>query len=645
MKPPDRPDDEWVKFHEPSLSAHQFSLTPLQPLARFEMLHVLQLRDDRGQFPLRPTNIRQAVRFLKGIHSLIVQSESEDGLPKVTSGGVHSFIKELGEDLRRSFDRSRGIEETDKLVWDIIALPERLPSKQSLTGFRRHSGSIDFTEIQQVWLRELAMHWVKTVLPDGHELRLGLRAAGIASRALATRPGGGHDPAVLGYADMTAVVDGFKTAPQKDGSPVAYKQRARWLHHFLSVIDFGRREGVLDGLSSRFTRHREHRIDWVDAEEDEIGKAIPESVIRQLDRQLHLLGWQAYGGMAPEHVHAMFRTAYVILRDTGRRPLEVAGLDLNCLRYNSGEYELIWHNFKGKRLRRTLPMAGMEAVSAIKEWQALRATIDVPKKSAPFLFPTLTDKTASAHLPTGYISKAIRAWIDGLPGLDSEEPGPDGSPLPFDRSAIFPYAFRHTFCQRYADAGVEPHVLQALMDHKSAETTGTYYRVPAKMKREAINTVRRLATDRYGSPAPIGSATAYELGSVAVPFGNCIEPSNVKAGGKQCPIRFQCAGCGSYRPDPSYLPAIEEHVRALKADREAAIAMGAAEYVVRNFEDQIAAFQAVRETQQKNLASMPEEMRHEVEEASKVLRKLRAGASGAAVSLGMPTVGPPEEAA
>ena len=63
--------------------------------------------------------------------------------------------------------------------------------------------------------------------------------------------------------------------------------------------------------------------------------------------------------------------------------------------------------------------------------------------------------------------------------------------------------------------------------------------------------------------------------------------------------------------------------------------------VIRNLDDQIAAFQAVRENQKEKLASMPDEMRHEVEEASKVLRKLRAGASKGAVSLGMPAFGPP----
>ena len=81
--------------------------------------------------------------------------------------------------------------------------------------------------------------------------------------------------------------------------------------------------------------------------------------------------------------------------------------------------------------------------------------------------------------------------------------------------------------------------------------------VTADRKRSAIETVGKLAIDKNGAPAPISGATAYQMRSVAVPFGNCIEPSNVKAGGKACPIRFQCAGCGFYRPDPSYILAIE----------------------------------------------------------------------------------------
>jgi hypothetical protein len=111
---------------------------------------------------------------------------------------------------------------------------------------------------------------------------------------------------------------------------------------------------------------------------------------------------------------------------------------------------------------------------------------------------------------------------------------------------------------------------------------------------------------------------------VSVPFGNCTEPSNVKAGGGACPIRFQCAGCGFYRPDPSYLPAIEEHIHSLKADRETARAMRAADYVIANMSSEIDAFNRVVDTMRRRLAELGAEQRAEIDEASRILRRARA---------------------
>lgn len=135
--------------------------------------------------------------------------------------------------------------------------------------------------------------------------------------------------------------------------------------------------------------------------------------------------------------------------------------------------------------------------------------------------------------------------------------------------------------------------------------------------------MRMHVVDRSGRPAPMASNVAYERRSVAVPFGGCVEPSNVKAGGHACPIRFHCAGCGFYRPDPSYLPAIEDHIRSLKADRETADAMDAEEWVVRNMAEQVASFKDVAE-RMKLMNQMDPAERAEIEEASKILRKTRA---------------------
>lgn len=116
--------------------------------------------------------------------------------------------------------------------------------------------------------------------------------------------------------------------------------------------------------------------------------------------------------------------------------------------------------------------------------------------------------------------------------------------------------------------------------------------VSLKRKSAAVAALSAHVVDRLGHPAPSSPGT-YELRSVAVPYGGCTEPSNVKAGGEACPIRFQCAGCGYYRPDPSYLPAIEQHINELRADRETAQAMDAAEFVTTALTAQITAFEHV----------------------------------------------------
>jgi hypothetical protein len=156
------------------------------------------------------------------------------------------------------------------------------------------------------------------------------------------------------------------------------------------------------------------------------------------------------------------------------------------------------------------------------------------------------------------------------------------------------------------------------------QTTLGYYKISHKRKQQAIRAVGSLATDASGNPSSFTDPLAYERASVSVPFGNCTEPSNVKAGGGACPIRFQCAGCGFYRPDPSYLPAIEEHVHSLKADRETARAMGAADYVITNMSAEIDAFTHVVDAMRGRLADLGAEQRTELDEASRILRRARA---------------------
>ncbi|MCF3167072.1 MULTISPECIES: tyrosine-type recombinase/integrase [Streptomyces] len=624
------PSPAWLDRQAPFLNVHQFSLAPLTPVARLEMLYALQQRDERGQ-KIDPVAVRQTVRHLADRVESTATAPVEK-LPSGTQANVDALLRETHRILRSAFDRFEGVDPTSRDVLDLSELGVR-----SLRGgTTQRPGGLEVSDIRQPWLRQVLVTWIAETKPNTTQARRGLRVCKAASRALDLRPGGGMDASALVFADMNAVVDTFRQLPKLDGGPMASKQRGALLSFFFKILDYNRAAGHLDGMSASFARHSSHVIRTDEVDEDETGKALPESVIDQLDGYVDLLGQGiSHGKMTPEQVSAMARAVYELLRDTGRRPYEIAELRSKCLEYVDGEWLLIWDNRKGRRLGRRLEITP-ETVQTIRTWQAVRETLDLPTGSEPFLFPPAGENGIIRHLVPEQISAFIRKWADSVPVLLAEEFGRDGQRLPFDRALIYPYAFRHSFCQRYADAGVRIEVLQELMDHKSMQTTQRYYKISNKRKREAVNVMRLHTVDRKGKHAPMASATAYEARSVAVPFGNCTEPSNVKAGGKACPIRFQCAACPSYRPDPSYLPAIEDHIRSLKADKEMAVMMETDEFVVKNLDDQITAFKGTVETMRNLVEAMSETEREDVEQASAVLRKVRAAQGSRATALGMP---------
>jgi hypothetical protein len=66
-----------------------------------------------------------------------------------------------------------------------------------------------------------------------------------------------------------------------------------------------------------------------------------------------------------------------------------------------------------------------------------------------------------------------------------------------------------------------------------------------------------------------------------VAFGRCSEPSNVAAGGGQCPLRFRCLGCEHFSTDVSYLPELRSYLDDLLRTRERLQAMPSEEEITR----------------------------------------------------------------
>ncbi|MDX3457468.1 site-specific integrase [Streptomyces sp. ME02-8801-2C] len=608
----------------------QFSLGGLSSAVCHELLYGIQQRDAAG-ISLVPQRIRRIVAGLPtGLLSLLDLDESfVRGLPPAAAGVLNGILTHV----RRARLEFEGADPTSGDVWE-CSLVGLTAGRGSGRKYIAVHGAIDFRPIRQGWLRELVKEYGRAVRPSVLDLRQAVYAASIASKALANRPCG-NTPEELSMADMSAVVDTLRIAKRpEDGHDYSTSHRRALLRAWRAFLEYARQAGLMDHVPGGFALNPKfHAIAAVEASEDDIGRAIPEHVIAQLDAHLPRLGTStAYesGGWRATDFARMYQVAYTILRDTGRRPGEVTSLHRSCLEWVDGKPTLLYDNHKRRRHGRRLPISEVTA-KLIESWQRELDRLPPVPSCEQWLFPApgQRNRPRRGHMTTpNFCNRIFRAWVDELiPDLVDDRLDDDGKPRAYDRTQIVPYGFRHAYAQRHADAGTRPDVLRELMDHRSLDVTMGYYKVSLSRKQDAVKTVARLAVDRHGTPQGFGDALAYEVESVAVPYGGCTEPSNVKAGGGHCRIRFQCAGCDFYRPDPSYLPALEQQVADLRADKEAAVAMDAADWVVRNFDDQIRAYSKSADEMRHKLEEMPPEERATVESASRELRKARSAAA------------------
>ena len=192
---------------------------------------------------------------------------------------------------------------------------------------------------------------------------------------------GSPDPASLGAGEFTRVLDAVGSQRRADGCLYSASHRNLMLYQFCQVIEHGRASGLMAAVPDPFRPARRHRV-RDEPNEDELGKALPETVIRQLDAHLHLLGPTGRAGaLTGIDLQLMHQTIYRILRDTGRRPGEVVSLRVGCLEIIDGQHNLIYDNHKAGRMRRRLPIT-TETVEVIRTWQRRRAGLSPRPASA-----------------------------------------------------------------------------------------------------------------------------------------------------------------------------------------------------------------------------------------------------------------------
>ncbi len=385
----------------------------------------------------------------------------------------------------------------------------------------------------------------------------------------ASRDDHGTGPAALGRRDIESFAHrmAFLAATGKI-SPDARTRACREVRYLLRefrALGLTRPGGPAGGLPDDFAV-RGSDIP-LKPDDPEAGRDLPPEIMRQLCDRLPALEQASCRET---------RTAAELMIDTGRRPDEICALPWDCLEYDEPGREpvLVYFNHKSARDGRRLPVAQATADLILAQKARVREMFPgTPLRELRLLPAAYANPHGRRPVTENHFGARHREWVDAMPPLLRA----DGTE--FDKARVVPYAYRHTYAQRHADAGVPVDVLSALMDHRSLNTTRGYYTVGDQRRRDAVDKVASLQFDRRGNRIWRDAKTLLDselarraIGEVAVPYGTCSEPSNVQAGGNGCPYRFRCAGCGHFRTDVSYLPDLHAYLDDLLRNRERVLA-------------------------------------------------------------------------
>ncbi len=613
----------WCRSSSPVASGHEVVMRGLSPLVQAQILFGLQERCRQEALTLL-SELRIICRRLLAVGAPTIAGFDDPGFAR----RHRALLRDLQQAVLLAGTSPEAEQRKD--IWNTAVLGH---------GRRR---VIDFTGISQSWLRESVKQWVAEELPTRRGdhatsiLQSHVRRVEELSASLRLHRDHGDDPSALGRGDVIAFLArlSHRHATGQISSwarSVTCRQVAMILRE-CRALGLTRAGRPMSGLPDDFAVRRGDIPQQPD--DDEPGRALPAGVLNQLTTALPAL---------EESAGPAVRAAAELFMDTGRRPAEICRLGWDCLDQDSdGKYALVYTDFKANRQGKRLPVADETAAVITGQQQRVRARYPDTPASELALFPRTTrNRDGKRPFTESMVSSHHRSWVTSLPPLLLE----DGRE--FDKDAAYLYAYRHSFAQRHADAGTPVDVLRDLMGHRSMSTTQIYYRVTAKRTRSAVDTLAAFQLDRGGNRVWAEARVLLDsehqrmaVGQVAVPFGMCSEPSNVKAGGGSCPFRFRCLGCGHFRTDPSYLPELRGYLDSLLQARErirSALDLDDwARTEAMPSDEEITRLRQLIRRAEHDLSQLSEADRRQVAQAVDAVRATRR-----AVHLGMPAIRPP----
>ena len=615
----------WALVERPIGRGGQISLAGLTPLVVAEVLVGLQQRCRIDRVRTKEGDLRAVI---DDVRRQQVRCLADYLVPEPASLAFKGVVNSLTSHARRALTSTETEVKND--TWD-------------LTVFG-HPGTVSFTSLSQPWLREAAKRWAAEDLPRrrvragrrtsaGLTVRHHIGALALLSETLRMRPDRGQVPAALGRPDMEAFL--HRLAFLESTSQLSTDARIRTVREVRAVLTrvraagLTRPGGVAGGLGDDFTLSVADVPD--EPEPAATGRDLPAEIMRLICGQLDTL------------TSPVMRTAIELIIDAGRRPEEICDLAFDCLaRDGDGFAVLVYDNHKANRLGRRLPISEHTATVITSQQQRVRDHYPDTPVSELKLLPTDRRNPDGRRAITGFsLAFHHRTWVDRMPVLTSS----DG--VEFDKRRIVPYAYRHSYAQRHADAGVPIDVLRELMDHRKLDTTKGYYSVGDGRRREAVDRVAALQFDRHGTrvwrqaQASLDSGHARRaIGETVVPFGVCTEPSNVQAGGHACPYRFRCAGCDHFRTDVSYLPDLHAYLDDLLRNRERLMAASDIDDWARTeatpSDEEVTRIRRLISRISADLDELTPDDRAQIEQAVAAVRRHRS------VALGMPSIRRPD---
>ena len=440
-------DEQHWRLTQPAVAeGGQVSLRGLAPLVVVQVLFGVQHRV-RGGAKLTDVNLRAVGDTLRREQVDSIEACEADRVP---GKPARSLLRAMVRDVRRALADPRS--EQTKEVWDL--------------GVFGYPGRLSFTGIAQPWLRQAAKRWAAEEIPRHRgngvsNVRQKVNALARLSECLRSRDDRGDRPAALGRPDIENFLN--RLAYLESAGTISRYHRnvlcrgARAALAGIRALGLTRHGQPAAGLAGDFAVERDDIPG--EPERGEPGRDLPPEIMAVLCANLDAL--------EPAEV----KVAVQIGIDTGRRPEDILDLPVDCLhRDKDGAPVLIYDNAKSHRLGRRLPISEATATVITEQKNRVRQRFPgTPLGELKLLPGPRRNPDGRRPITISMLEDRHRIWVSGLGVLRT----PDGGE--FDQARITPYAYRHTYAQRHADAGVSIDVLAELLDHRNLNVSRRYY--------------------------------------------------------------------------------------------------------------------------------------------------------------------------